>query len=58
MINDIPFQETPLFVIDEGKTFVIVGHDGTILYRFPVVLLTNLINEANEQAVEVGDFQI
>ena len=36
MINDIPFQEDELYLVDDGKTFVITGNNGKALYRFPV----------------------
>jgi hypothetical protein len=32
--NDIPFIETEIHSIDNGKTFTINGDDGTVLYRF------------------------
>jgi len=36
MINDIPFQEDELFLIDGGQHFVITGDNGKVLYRFDV----------------------
>jgi hypothetical protein len=33
-LNDIPFIEVEIFVIEGGKSCVITGEDGTILWRF------------------------
>lgn len=40
--NDIPFQETEIFVVDEGHNCVITGEDGTVLYRFSVNWLSKI----------------
>ncbi len=40
--NDIPFQETEVFIVDEGCNCVITGEDGTILYRFNVNWLNKI----------------
>lgn len=37
--NDIPFIETPLYSSDGGKNVVITGEDGTVLFRFPSIIL-------------------
>lgn len=38
MINEIPFKEEEIFLVDNNTNFVIVGGNGVILYRFPVEL--------------------
>jgi hypothetical protein len=40
--NDIPFTETEVFLVDEGKNCVITGEDGTVLYRFNVGWLAKI----------------
>ena len=40
-LNDIPFQETELFLVDDNC--VITGDDGTILWRFSKKWLEKLI---------------
>jgi len=32
--NDIPFTETEIFIVDNGKNCAITGEDGTIIWRF------------------------
>jgi hypothetical protein len=39
MINQIPFQETELYLVDNGKNFAITGSNAKILYRFPIELV-------------------
>lgn len=34
--NDMPWQETPIYVTEDGKGVVITGDDGTVLYTFSV----------------------
>jgi len=45
MINDIPFQEDELFLVDGGKNFVITGDNGKVLYRFNVQFALNTKEE-------------
>ena len=40
--NDIPFTETEVFLVDEGKNCVITGEDGTVLYRFNIGWLAKI----------------
>jgi hypothetical protein len=40
--NDIPFTETELFSVDEGKNCAILSDNGTVLYRFSVKWLDKL----------------
>ena len=40
--NDIPFQETELFTVDNGKNCVITGDDGTVLWRIPNEMINKL----------------
>lgn len=40
--NDIPFIETEIFSVDNGKNCVITGDDGTVLYRFSVEWIEKL----------------
>jgi len=37
--NDMPFQETELFLVDNNKNVAICGDDGTIMWRFSIDLL-------------------
>lgn len=39
MLNDIPFQRVQIWPMDGDKNFVIVGDDGTVLYRIPLFFL-------------------
>jgi len=32
--NDIPFVEVEIFLVDDGRNYVITGDDGTVLWRF------------------------
>lgn len=41
MINDIPFQETELYLIDGGQNFAITGSNAKILYRFNIQFALN-----------------
>ena len=34
--NDMPFMEVEILSVDNGKTIIITGDDGTVLYRFPI----------------------
>lgn len=40
--NDMPFQQTELFFVDDNKNVAITGTDGTILWRFPFDLLKSI----------------
>ena len=40
--NDIPFMETELYGVDNGRNCAICGDDGTILYRFSIDWLNSL----------------
>lgn len=40
--NSIPFTETMIQSVDGGKSCVICGDDGTILFRFPTFKLEGL----------------
>ena len=40
--NDIPFAETELFSVDEGRNCAILSDNGTVLYRFNVEWLDKL----------------
>jgi hypothetical protein len=41
--NQIPFEEVEIFLVDEGKNFVIAGDDGTVLFRFSPQWINKLI---------------
>lgn len=41
MINQIPFQETELYLVDNGQNFAITGDNAKILYRFHVSFALN-----------------
>lgn len=41
MINEIPFQETELYLVDDGKNFVITGSNAKVMYRFNVGFALN-----------------
>jgi len=41
MINNIPFKEDELFLVDGGKNFVITGDNAKVLYRFPIQYALN-----------------
>lgn len=41
--NDIPFRRTEIFISNDN--LIITGDDGTILYRFPSMLINSLIDE-------------
>jgi hypothetical protein len=41
--NQIPFEEVEIFLVDEGKNFVITGDDGTVLFRFSSQWINKLI---------------
>lgn len=43
MINDIPFIRQQVF--EHQGSVLITGDDGTVLYRFPIQLAINTINE-------------
>lgn len=40
--NDMPFQQTELFFVDDNKNVAICGTDGTILWRFNYKLLKSI----------------
>lgn len=40
--NDMPFQQTELFFVDDNKNVAICGTDGTVLWRFPYLLLNRI----------------
>jgi len=40
--NDIPFRESEIFYADGGKSCVITGEDGTVIWRFPIHILNKL----------------
>ena len=46
MMNEIPFKEEELFLVDENQNFVILGGNGKPVFRFPVQFALNTINEA------------
>ena len=41
MINDIPFQEDELYLVDNGQNFAITGDNAKVLYRFNVQFALN-----------------
>ena len=40
--NDIPFVETEIYIVDDGKNCVITGEDGTVLWRFSINWLNKI----------------
>lgn len=44
-LNDIPFVETQLMILENGQTLAITGDDGTIIYRFATSWIESLINK-------------
>ena len=44
--NDMPWQEIPLALVDENRNFAITGDDGTVIWRFPVMLINRLADES------------
>lgn len=42
--NDIPFRETELIPVDNGKNMAITGDDGTVLFRFSAAWIGKLID--------------
>ena len=40
--NDIPFVESEVFLTDGGKNGIITGEDGTVLWRFPIALMSKI----------------
>ncbi len=45
MINQIPFQETELYLVDNDTNFAITGDNAKILYRFNVNFALNTREE-------------
>ena len=45
-LNDIPFRETEISVVDGGQNAIITGDDGTVLYRFSVNWIAQLLDES------------
>ena len=43
MVNDIPFQRTQVF--EHQGNILITANNGTVLYRFPVQLALNTVND-------------
>ena len=41
--NDMPFMEVEIFAVDGGNNLVITGDDGTVLYRFSVNWINQLV---------------
>ena len=41
-INNVPWQEVEVFIVDGGKNAAITGEDGTILWRFNIGYLKKL----------------
>ena len=41
--NDIPFMETQIHIVDEGQNAVICGDDGTVIWRFSVGWIQNIM---------------
>ena len=40
--NAVPFVETEVFIVDDGKNCVITGDNGVVLYRFGVHWLNKI----------------
>lgn len=38
-LNDLPFERREVYAVDEGKSIVICGDDGTVLYRIPTAFI-------------------
>jgi len=43
--NDMPFMEVEIFAVDGGNNLVITGDDGTVLYRFSVRWINQLVEK-------------
>lgn len=41
MINEIPFRETELYLVDNGQNFAITGSNAKVIYRFNVGFALN-----------------
>lgn len=42
MINQIPFKEEELYLVDNGQNFAITGDNAKVIYRFNVSFALNM----------------